>query len=249
LKPLDNLRDSLGELIKIETHLTSMRRKLDQAIDWQRRFEADAAHELRTPVAGLRLQLEAAQQHPDEIDVEQVLDRALQEVDRLQEIVDDLHLLAQTRAAGKTVAPAPVDLAQLVQAEVSRRADGHRIEVHAPEGVVVNAVAPKLFRLLTELLDNAQRHARHVVEVHVRKAGDQAELIVADDGDGIAEADRQRVFQQFVRLDAARSRDRGGTGLGLSIVHNIATAHAGTVHVEDSSTGGARFVVRLPLAP
>ncbi|MEU8172483.1 ATP-binding protein [Microbispora hainanensis] len=102
--------------------------------------------------------------------------------------------------------------------------------------------------MLSKLLDNAQRHAKTVVFVQVRRTAHAAELVVADDGDGIGEEDRERVFDRFTRLDAARSRDRGGTGLGLAIVRNIVNGHEGEVHVERSSAGGAAFVVRLPLA-
>ncbi|TDD49327.1 hypothetical protein E1286_13930 [Nonomuraea terrae] len=247
MKPLNDLRESLNELDEIESHVAIMRRKLDQAIDWQRRFEAAAAHELRTPIAGLRVKLEAARLHPGEIDIEEMLERALQDVGRLQGIVDDLHLLAQMQAANLATERTPVDLSELVREEVSRQAE-HGFKVHVDEKLVVDAFAPKLRRLLTELLDNARRHARQTVHVQVRRNGGQAELIVADDGEGIAESDRERIFERFARLDEARSRDRGGTGLGLTIVHNIATAHDGTVHVEDSPVGGASFVVRLPLA-
>jgi signal transduction histidine kinase len=142
----------------------------------------------------------------------------------------------------------PLDLAELVHEEVSQRADRQEIEVRADEGSMVNGIAVKLRRLLAELLDNARRHAKDLVRVQVRRAGDQAELVVADDGSGIPEADRERIFDQFSRLDAARSREQGGSGLGLTIVHNIATAHGGTVQVEGSPLGGASFVVRFPLA-
>jgi signal transduction histidine kinase len=248
MRLLDYLRESADELDQMERHMNVMRRKLARSIDWQRQFEADASHELRTPIAGLRAQLEEAQLHAGEIDVEDLLERALEDVDRLQAIVNDLHLLAQMQAADIAAERVPVDLAELVQAEISRRTDRHNVEVHAQTGIMVDAFATKLRRLLAELLDNAQRHARHVVQVKVRRAGGQAELVVADDGAGIAKTDRQRIFERFTRLDTARSRDRGGSGLGLSIVHNIASAHDGTVHVEDCPIGGACFVVRFPLA-
>jgi signal transduction histidine kinase len=245
---LDSLRESADELNEIDVHVAVMRQKLDRVIAAQRRFEADTAHELRTPIAALRVKLEAAGLQQGEVDLEDLLQRALQDVSQLQEIVNDLHLLAEMQSVTMTAERAPVDLSALVQAEVSRRPDRHEVELRAHPGIMVNAIAPKLSRLLTELLDNARRLARHKVRVQVARTGGQAELSVADDGEGIDEADRERIFDRFTRLDTARSRNRGGSGLGLAIVHNIVSDHQGTVHVEDSSLGGACFVVRLPQA-
>ncbi len=228
--------------------IDSMCGKLYRAIDWQRRFEADVSHELRTPIAGLRAQLEEARLHPGEIDVDDLLERALNDVERLHALVDDLYLLARLQAAAQPTEPALLDLGQLVQSELAQRTDRLDVKVRADPGVVVRGLDARLRRMLSELLDNAQRHARTRVIVQVQRTADTAELVVADDGDGIREEDRERVFDRFTRLDAARSRDRGGTGLGLAIVRNIVYGHEGQVHVERSPTGGAAFVVRLPLA-
>jgi signal transduction histidine kinase len=249
---LRHLRDCLGELDELERGIKhgidSMCGKLYQAIDWQRRFGAEASHELRTPIAGLRAQLEEARLHPAEIDVNGLIERALNDVERLHALVDDLYLLAQLHAAAQSSDLAMLDLGDLVQSEVARRTDRHDVKVQAVRGALVRGVDARLRRVLSELLDNAQRHAKSVVFVHVRRTAHAAELVVADDGDGIDEEDRERVFDRFTRLDAARSRDRGGTGLGLAIVRNIVNGHEGEVHVERSSAGGAAFVVRLPPA-
>jgi signal transduction histidine kinase len=122
------------------------------------------------------------------------------------------------------------------------------VHLRLDPGVIVNAVRAQISRVLTNLLDNAQRHANHAVWTEVHNCDGRAELSVSDDGEGIAEIDRERIFQRFTRLDAARSRDHGGTGLGLAIAREIADAHCGTLDIEDSSTGGSRFVLRLPLA-
>ncbi|MEN3534220.1 ATP-binding protein [Microbispora sp. ZYX-F-249] len=249
---LRHLRDCLSDLDELERSvkhgLDSMCGKLYRAIDWQRRFEADVSHELRTPIAGLRAQLEEARLHPGDIDVDDLLERALNDVERLQALVDDLYLLARLQAAAQPTEPALVDLGQLVQSELAQRTDRLDVKVRADPGVVVRGLDARLRRMLSELLDNAQRHAKTRVIVQVQRTTDTAELVVADDGDGIREEDRERVFDRFTRLDAARSRDRGGTGLGLAIVRNIAYGHEGQVHVERSPAGGAAFVVRLPLA-
>ncbi|MFC7582855.1 sensor histidine kinase [Nonomuraea antimicrobica] len=113
-------------------------------------------------------------------------------------------------------------------------------------GVSVMGDRLQLARLLTNLLDNAERHADRKVIVTVRRQGDDAVLEVVDDGAGVAYDQREFVFQRFARLDASRSRDAGGTGLGLPIAREIATAHLGTLSIEDSDIG-ARFVLRLPI--
>ncbi|MFF3441453.1 sensor histidine kinase [Streptosporangium sp. NPDC002721] len=222
--------------------------RLEGAMERQRQFTADASHELRTPLAGLRAQLEEAQLHPGETDLNELLAHSLSDLNRLQAIITDLLLLANLECSPPKLRER-IDLATLVRAEVSRRADPHKVRlVLAPE-VSVDAVHSQVGRAVTNLLDNAERHAREAVVIEVRAVGGSAEVIVDDDGEGIAEADRGRIFERFARLDAARSRDRGGTGLGLAIARSIANAHEGTLQVETSPSGGARFVLRLPWVP
>ncbi|WP_432934579.1 sensor histidine kinase [Microbispora sp. CA-135349] len=140
------------------------------------------------------------------------------------------------------------DLTELVRAEISSRATRKPVLLRLVPGVAVHAVEHEIHRLLGNLLDNAQRHARSRVLVEVRQEGVHAELAVSDDGGGIAETDRERVFEPFTRLDESRSRSQGGPGLGLTIAREIVRTHGGTIGVEDAAEGGARFVVRLPLA-
>jgi signal transduction histidine kinase len=213
----------------------------------QRRFTADAAHELCTPLAGLRAQLEEAQLHPGETDLPRLLDAALRDVDRLEAITADLLLLAQV-AAGTRFQHQPVDLTDTVRTHAIRRAGGPDIRLRTVPAVTVHAAPTHLGRLVTNLLDNARRHARQSIHVRVRHDDVLAELTVTDDGPGIPAQDHERVFERFARLDSARCRHRGGTGLGLAIARDIAHAHSGTLHVEDAPGGGARFVLRLPLA-
>jgi signal transduction histidine kinase len=106
-----------------------------------------------------------------------------------------------------------------------------------------------LARLVRNLADNAARHAGTKVALAVSAAGDEAIVRVDDDGPGVAVADRERVFERFTRLDEGRARGAGGAGLGLALVRAVAVAHGGTVAVLDGPVGGARFEVRLPLAP
>nr|WP_182901468.1 HAMP domain-containing sensor histidine kinase [Microbispora sp. H10830] len=221
--------------------------RLDRKAERRRRFLSGASHELLTPLAGLRAQLEEARLHPAETDLTELVDRSLKDVDRLQAVVSGLLLLlkAETKPPpGRRAA----DLAELVRTEVSSRAHRSPVLLRLIDGVAVHAVEHEMHHLLGNLLDNAQRHARSRVLVEVRQEGAHAELAVSDDGGGIAEADRERVFEPFTRLEEPRSAGGGGSGLGLAIAREIVRAHGGTIGVEDGAEGGARFVVRLPLA-
>ncbi|GAA0986687.1 hypothetical protein GCM10009555_064640 [Acrocarpospora macrocephala] len=236
----DMERTRVQELERLEAWLT-------ESLDRERRFTTDASHELRTPLAGLRAQLEEAQLHPDETDLDELLEHALGDVDRLQDIAADLLLLARL-GADLSATPERVDLARLIETEVSRRGrDRHPVRLRLEPGVLIDAVPQQLGRVLTNLLDNAQRHAERDVEVGLRRSGGSAELTVTDDGLGVPEAEREHIFERFARLDTARSRGAGGTGLGLAIARDIARAHRGTLHVEHPPACGARFVLRLPL--
>ncbi|MFG3317956.1 ATP-binding protein [Streptomyces sp. NPDC048171] len=217
---------------------------LETSVERQRRFVADASHELRSPIASLRTQLEVAAAHPELLD----LDGAVEDTVRLQHLAADLLLLARLDA-GERPADARVDLAALAREEAGGRSGvSVREDAGAAGGVTVAGSRGQLGRVLANLLDNAQRHARSAVEVSVRRDGDLAVVGVADDGEGVPAADRERIFERFVRLDAARSRDDGGAGLGLAIARDVAVRHGGTLTVHDAPAGGALFELRLPAA-
>ncbi|MEU5886068.1 HAMP domain-containing sensor histidine kinase [Streptomyces sp. NPDC047461] len=211
---------------------------LETSVERQRRFVADASHELRSPIASLRTQLEVAAAHPELLDVP----GAVQDTVRLQRLAADLLLLARLDA-GEGPGDTRLDLGEVARREARGR-DG--VTVEAAE-VEVAGSRNRLERVIGNLLDNAQRHARSVVGVTVRRDGAWAVVEVADDGDGVAEADRERIFERFVRLDEARSRDDGGAGLGLAIARDVAARHGGTLTVRDAPAGGALFELRLPL--
>lgn len=219
--------------------------RLERAVGRQRQFASDASHELRTPIAGLRANLEDASMHPDDNDLRAVVASALRDTDRLESIVTDLLLLARIGTGG-TAVQRPVDLSELADAEIGRRAFTLKIVTEIARGVTVRGVRMQLVRLLGNLLDNAERYADSQITVELAAADGLALLTVTDDGAGIAPADRERVFERFTRLDTARSRHAGGTGLGLAIAREIAQAHGGTLRVEDHPSG-ARFALRLPL--
>ncbi|MEU8384013.1 HAMP domain-containing sensor histidine kinase [Streptosporangium sp. NPDC048865] len=215
---------------------------------WRRQFAADASHELRTPVAGLRVELEEALMHPEQTDLRELVTRALKSVNRLESIVSDLLTLARVQAV-KTEECEDFDLSELVGREVLRRSDRLPVRLQLMSGVIVRAVPLQIVRVLTALLDNAQQHATYGVRVEVDDDDGHAELVVIDDGEGVAEADRERIFEQFTRTDSARSRDRGGSGLGLAIAREIALAHRGSLDVRETASGGACFTLRLPSWP
>ncbi|MEU1819382.1 HAMP domain-containing sensor histidine kinase [Streptomyces roseifaciens] len=225
---------------------------LETSVERQRRFVADASHELRNPIASLRAQLEVAHAHPELLESEGLLE----EVTRLQTLAADLLLLARLDA-GESAEGAEgaergaVDLARLVRAELVQRAATDRITPDVQitgEGHGVSGNASQLTRVLGNLLDNAQRHASSCVSVSLIREDDLVVLTVGDDGAGVPPAERDRIFERFVRLDDARSRDEGGAGLGLAIVRDVVQRHGGRISVGRAPEGGALFEVRLPLA-
>ncbi|MFI8894491.1 ATP-binding protein [Streptomyces paradoxus] len=231
--------DTHDEIARLASTTNETLAALETSVERQRRFVADASHELRSPIASLRTQLEVAAAHPELLD----LDGAVEDTVRLQRLAADLLLLARLDA-GERPSDAKVDLAGLAREEAEGRTgvtvDAEPVEVAGSRG--------QLGRVLANLLDNAQRHARTAVTVRVRREGDRAVVGVADDGDGVPDGDRERIFERFVRLDAARSRDDGGAGLGLAIARDVAVRHGGTLTAGRGPAGGALFELRLPLA-
>ncbi|MFB7086427.1 ATP-binding protein [Streptomyces sp. NPDC056296] len=234
--------DTHDEVARLASTTNRTLAALESSVERQRRFVADASHELRSPIASLRTQLEVAAAHPELLD----LDGAVEDTVRLQRLAADLLLLARLDA-GERPADARVDLAALAREEAGGRSG---VSVRAGGEVAgeltVAGSRGQLGRVLANLLDNAQRHARSAVEVSVRRDGDAAVVAVADDGEGVPAADRERIFERFVRLDAARSRDDGGAGLGLAIARDVAVRHGGTLTVHEAPAGGALFELRLP---
>ncbi|MFS1299774.1 HAMP domain-containing sensor histidine kinase [Streptosporangium longisporum] len=235
--------------------------RLEAAAEQQRRFASDASHDLRSPLTAMRAQVEEALLYPDDVDWNSKARAMLCSLDRLQAIVSDLLTLARLDS-GISARRERIDLGALTGDELDRRRARIRIDRDLSPGVTVVGDRLRLARLLTNLVDNAERHAAHRVSVRVSRAGDTgntesgrderddkgtAVVEVLDDGAGIAPEQRELVFQRFTRLDASRNKDAGGTGLGLPIAREIALAHGGTLRLEDDSAG-ARFVLRLPLA-
>jgi len=220
--------------------------RLAAATDAQRRFVADASHELRSPLATIRAAHEVAAVHPEATDWATVHADVLAEVGRLERLVDDLLFLARSDENGPRPEHEEVDVDDLVAAESARlrRTTGLRV-VTRQTPVRVSGDRHQLARVLRNLTDNAARHAATCVELRVGEGPGTAVVDVIDDGPGIPAPERERVFARFVRLDASRGRGAGGAGLGLAIARGIARAHGGDLSVVDSRSG-AHLRLRLP---
>jgi signal transduction histidine kinase len=227
-----------------ETMNTTLDR-LEAAYEQLRRFTADASHEVRSPLTAIRAQVEEGLMYPDDTDWLQAGKAVLAGVERLQALVSDLLVLARLDA-GASLAWAPTDLAQVVEAELDRRTCRVKVARDLRKGVFVRGERSRITRLVANLMDNAERHATRQVTVIVRADESSAVLEVADDGAGIPADAREMVFTRFARLDTARNPDTGGSGLGLAIARQIAEVHGGTLTIQDSEQG-AHFVLRLAL--
>ena len=242
--------DTPTEIARLARTMNGMLGRLQRSAEQQRRFVADASHELRSPLARMRAELEVDAAHPESADPAATAASVLAETIGVQRLVDDLLLLARGDA-GATAAPRrePVDLDDVVGTVAGnlRRAGERRIDTRDVRPVQVPADRAQLERLVGNLLDNAVRHARDRVVVTLTPVGDGgAELTVADDGPGVPVEDRERVFERFTRLDDARSAGSGGAGLGLAIARDIAERHGGTLTL-DGAGPGACVVLTLPV--
>ena len=262
--PVPPARD---EVRSLAVTLNDMLARLADAQQRQRDLVSDTAHELRSPIASIRAQLEVALDHPDGLDWPETARDVHADTLRLARLTEDLLLLA--RLDGQPLRRRPTDLSAVCESVAARytaarvpvRADA----VQANTGLantglantgLANTGAPcvvagdpdALSRLLVNLLDNAVRHAASQVCVSVHGDDGWAVLVVSDDGPGIPAEDTERAFGRFSRLDDARSRTgEQGAGLGLAIVRSTAEAHGGSVSLSDAEPG-LRAVVRLPLA-
>ncbi|MEJ7707673.1 MAG: ATP-binding protein [Nocardioidaceae bacterium] len=234
------------EISQLATTMNAMIARLEAASTAQRRFVADASHELRSPLSTIRATHEIAAAHPDSTQWSVAGPDVLAELDRVDRLVGDLLLLARADERGLILQTRDVDLDDLVLTEAARlrRVGSAEVAVHAPPVRVVGD-SHHLARAVRNLTDNAARHAVGRIELRLSNQSAVAAIEVVDDGPGIDPAERERVFERFVRLDQSRTRDSGGTGLGLAIAREIARAHRGDVVVANSSSG-ARLVLTLP---
>ncbi|WP_456844622.1 ATP-binding protein [Cellulomonas sp. P5_C6] len=232
--PVPDRDDELGALART---LNSMLDRLEAGAARQRAFVADAAHELRSPLAALRTSIEVARAHPTSYGTEELAADLEGEVLRMQVLVDDLLLLA--RVGSTPLVHEELDLLAVAR-DVVRPGGAVAVTVSGAGHARGDAMA--VGRVLRNLVDNAARHAVDQVEVVVT----DGRVRVDDDGAGLAPGDRERVFERFVRLDEARERDAGGSGLGLAIAREIAREQGGDVVLGDADLGGLRAELRLP---
>ena len=242
--PVPATRD---EVARLAVTMNAMLDRLEQASSRQRQFVSDASHELRSPVATIRTQVEVALRRGDAADWPTVAERVLAADARLEQAVTDLVDLARLDETGSLTDLVEVDLDD-VALEVCARPHRVTVDTSQVSGGRVLGRRDALGRVLSNLVDNAVRHAEARVSVTVRTVGDAVEVVVADDGPGIAVEDRERVFERFTRLDEGRARDAGGMGLGLAVVRGTVERLGGTVTLDDAEPHGARFTLRFPAA-
>jgi len=235
--------DAPDELGRLAATMNRMLDRLDDSQRTQRRFISDASHELKSPLASLRQYAEVARSYPDRMTAAELTEAIDDEGGRLERIVRGMLVLARADEGSLRKAARPVDLDDLLLQEAQRLKTSTALTVDAAiEPARIEGDAELLAQVVRNLVDNAARHARGRVSLSLTSPG---VIMVDDDGPGIPQPDRERIFERFVRLDDARARDAGGSGLGLAIVREIVGAHGGTVVASESPLGGARFTVTL----
>ncbi|HET7072526.1 MAG TPA: HAMP domain-containing sensor histidine kinase [Mycobacterium sp.] len=243
--PVPEHRDEISALA---VTMNAMLSRIESGQAAQRRFVADASHEMRSPLATVISALEVGVAHPQLLNPQLASTTLLPEAHRMQSLVEDLLLLARADERGLALRHDDVDLDDLVAAETARLQRETALAVHIDVTPVrVQGDASAMSRAVRNLLDNAARHAYSRIHVTAHTSDGHAEFTVSDDGPGISAPDRLRVFDRFVRLDTGRARSGGGTGLGLAIVAEIVAAHGGSVRIAEPAGGGTVVIVQLPV--
>jgi signal transduction histidine kinase len=239
------------EVRRLGETLNEMLDRLRRSFERERRFVADASHELRTPVAVIKAELETAlRAGGHDPQVREALVASVEECDHLAQLAEDLLMVARTNEGELPLRPEQLELRELLDRVRGRFADraserGRAIRIEADDGQLVYADELRLRQALGNLLDNALRYGQGEIALRARRAGPGLELEVSDRGEGFAPDFAERAFERFARGDLARTRD--GTGLGLSIVRTIAEAHRGRAEVVPGA--GATVRIWLPDRP
>ncbi len=235
------------EVAHLARTMNAMLDRLEASSRRERQFVSDAGHELRSPVAAIRAQVETALAYPATADWNSVGATVLAQGERLDRLVSDLFTLARLEeGAFGPVPDTEVDLDELVLEQLDHL-KGRRLDLSGLSAARVHGDAGQLASVVRNLVENAGRHASEVVRVSVSSDGERARMVVEDDGPGVPPDQRDLVFERFGRMEEARSRDHGGAGLGLPLASRIVARHGGTLELDDSELGGARFVVTLPV--
>jgi two-component system OmpR family sensor kinase len=265
LRPVDRMRTAAAalppgerlpvpvahdELRALAEEFNALLARRDDAVARLERFTGDAAHELRSPVAAIRAQAEVAVAHPDPDLTDETLRAVVDEATRLTTMLSDLLALARADAGQRPPAK-PVDLVAAARAAIDRADGGPRcdkldepvLQLVAPTPAEVGASPSEVALVLDNLVANARRHARSLVRISILPAGRVVRLLVEDDGPGIPEADRERIFDRFVRVSPEAG---GGAGLGLALVAALVHGRGGVVSAGATPTGGGRIEVRWP---
>jgi signal transduction histidine kinase len=242
--PVPATRD---EIARLAGTMNETLDRLEESVERQRRFVGDASHELQSPIAAAQVELGVALAHREHADWPAVADALLREHERLERLIRDLLYLARSEQGEIPIHRAPIDIDDLIHDAAVRLRPRSPVPidesgVHATE---IRGDADQLRRAIGNLLENGCRYARSRVTITTSLRPGQLDIVVANDGPPVPEADRERIFERFARSDGSRTRGTGGTGLGLAISKEIVVAHGGDVALTDQSSGAA-FVITLP---
>ncbi len=238
------------EIRRLGETLNEMLDRLRRSFEREQRFVADASHELRTPVAVIKAELEGAlRAGGHDPQVREGLVASLEECDHLAQMAEDLLVVARTNEGELPVRPEPLELRELMEGVAARFADragerGRTISVDVEDGQSLFADELRLRQALGNLVDNALRYGAGEIVLRAHRAGHGLELEVSDHGGGFPPDFAEHAFERFARGDLGRTRDGSGTGLGLSIVRAIAEAHGGRAEVVPGP--GAMVRIWLP---
>ena len=241
--PVPDSQDEIEDLAVTVNQMLDRLERHDTAI---RQFSSDASHELKSPVANIRAMVET--RSSTDPSWEAARRSLVNETNRLGDLVDNLLFLASHQDDDRPQERTAVQLDELIfaEAELISETTQLRVDLSTIEPAAIAGSTADLRRLLRNLVDNASRHADQRIALSLQTTPQGVRLSVADDGDGVVEQDREKIFERFTRLDEARARDDGGTGLGLSIVAQVARAHDASIEVSDGDLGGATFTVVFP---
>lgn len=245
------LPEADDEIRRLGMTLNAMLARLETSFERERAFVADASHELRTPLTVLKAELEVTLRGGGfDQEVGESLSTAIEEVDQLSRLAEDLLLIARSQDGELALKLEPTDVRELLETVCQRfrkqaEAHGRAIELEAPEGLQAEIDPLRIRQAIGNLIDNALRHAEGSVLVRAGNGGEELMISVTDQGAGFPRDFVESAFERFTRVDPARGR--GGTGLGLAIVQAIANAHGGEAHITQEAGVGAAVVLTLPV--